>query len=128
MPPIHFRSQLDHFCPKSSSCSRELYFISIFCGLSLIPTLQFLVRHEGTTALFPLYVPLRAYISMKTMSSATEDRGPLFLQAIWIEAAIASLFVAARIFARIKIQGKLSLDDYLMVLALVIRSLPELRS
>lgn len=65
---------------------------------------------------------------MKNMSSDTEDRGPLFLQAIWIEAAIASLFVAARIFARIKIQGKLSLDDYLLVLALVIRSLPELRS
>lgn len=62
------------------------------------------------------------------MSSAIEDRGPLFLQAIWIEAAIASLFVAARIFARIKIQGKLSLDDYLLVLALVIRRLPELRS
>lgn len=60
------------------------------------------------------------------MSSATEDRGPLFLQAIWTEAAIASLFVAARIFARIKIQGKLSLDDYLLVLALVIPSLPKL--
>ena len=76
----------------------------------------------------PVYVLLRAFKSMKNMSSATEDRGPLFLQAIWIEAAIASLFVAARIFARIKIQGKLSSDDYLLVLALVIRSLPELRS
>ncbi|MCJ1343544.1 hypothetical protein MMC31_001739 [Peltigera leucophlebia] len=53
------------------------------------------------------------------MNSATEDRGPLFLQAIWIEAAIASLFVAARIFTRIKIQGKLSPDDYLLVLALL---------
>lgn len=63
---------------------------------------------------------------MRNMSSATEDRGPLFLQAIWIEAAIASLFVAARIFTRIKIQGKLSPDDYLLVLALVFGSLPKL--
>lgn len=58
---------------------------------------------------------------MRNMNSATDDRGPLFLQAIWIEAGIASLFVAARIFTRIKIQGKLSPDDYLLVLALVFR-------
>lgn len=62
------------------------------------------------------------------MSSATEDRGPLFLQAIWIEATIASLFVVARIFTRIKIQGKLSPDDYLLVLALVFSHLPRLPS
>ncbi len=54
--------------------------------------------------------------------SATEDRGPLLLQAIWIEATIASFFIAARIIARIKIQGRLSLDDYLMIFSLVVPS------
>lgn len=50
---------------------------------------------------------------------ATDNRAPMLLQATWIEVGIATPFLLARLYARRKQMGKLSLDDYLMALSLV---------
>lgn len=56
---------------------------------------------------------------MESLPPPSENRGPLMLQVTWIAVGIASIFLAARIFTRIKTLGKLKLDDYLILLALV---------
>lgn len=49
----------------------------------------------------------------------SEKRGPVFLQAVWIGVAIATLSLIARCMARYKRKARLLLDDWLMILALV---------
>lgn len=56
---------------------------------------------------------------MDRLPPPTEDRGPMFLEANWIGVSFATLVIVARIFTRVKVVGRLSLDDYLMVVALV---------
>jgi hypothetical protein len=43
----------------------------------------------------------------------------MLLQATWIQFAVASIFVALRVTARLKHVGCLQLDDYAMILSLV---------
>lgn len=50
---------------------------------------------------------------------ASDDRGPLFIRAIFIMAGIAIPVMVARVYARIKHRGKLAWDDYLMIVSLV---------
>ena len=60
---------------------------------------------------------------MDHLPPPADDRGPLQLEASWIGVGIAVLVVTARIYTRVKIVRRLSLDDYLMVAALVSASL-----
>lgn len=59
---------------------------------------------------------------METLPPPGENRGPLLLRVTWIAVGISTVFTAARIFTRIETSGKLQLDDYLMLLALVIQA------
>jgi hypothetical protein len=45
--------------------------------------------------------------------------GPRCLVAIWVEAAIAIVFVAIRMYTQVKIVGRVNADDYLIIGALV---------
>ncbi|MCJ1369774.1 hypothetical protein MMC20_000986, partial [Loxospora ochrophaea] len=45
-------------------------------------------------------------------------RGPGLLQATWIEAAIATIVVTARIFTRSKLARAMGWDDYFIVITL----------
>jgi hypothetical protein len=49
----------------------------------------------------------------------TENRGPMLVRATWIITAIGLPFLVARVCARLKHVGRLSWDDYLMILSLV---------
>lgn len=50
---------------------------------------------------------------------STEDKGPTILVTICVIVGISTLFVAGRLFVRVKILGQTHLDDYLTVLSLV---------
>ena len=45
--------------------------------------------------------------------------GPKILAANWTEASIATVIVCIRIFTQIKVVGRVGIDDYLILLALV---------
>uniref|UniRef100_A0A093UM92 Rhodopsin domain-containing protein n=1 Tax=Talaromyces marneffei PM1 TaxID=1077442 RepID=A0A093UM92_TALMA len=49
-----------------------------------------------------------------------QDRGPTILIAMWTTTSIATLFVAARLFTRIRILRNIGLDDYLIASSMVI--------
>jgi hypothetical protein len=46
-----------------------------------------------------------------------DNKGPTILGTIAVVTALSSLFSAARIFVRGRLQGKLLLDDYLIVIS-----------
>lgn len=48
-----------------------------------------------------------------------EDQGPLILRVICAVTVISTLASAGRLFVRGKIQGKLLLDDYLIIISVV---------
>ncbi|KAK1467644.1 integral membrane protein [Colletotrichum cuscutae] len=54
-----------------------------------------------------------------TTSYSTDNKGPGIIVAICIIVGISTLFVAMRLFVRIKILGQTHLDDHLTVLSLV---------
>ena len=45
--------------------------------------------------------------------------GPKILAANWTEAGIATVVVCIRMFTQIKVVGRVGIDDYLILLALV---------
>ncbi|KAI9760802.1 MAG: hypothetical protein M4579_001432 [Chaenotheca gracillima] len=49
-----------------------------------------------------------------------DSRGNSMLEAVWIEAGIASIIMGLRMYTRIAIVKKVSLDDYLMMLSLIL--------
>ncbi|EED22505.1 conserved hypothetical protein [Talaromyces stipitatus ATCC 10500] len=49
-----------------------------------------------------------------------QNRGPTILIAMWTTTSIATLFVAARLFTRIRILRDIGLDDYLIAASMVI--------
>ena len=49
-----------------------------------------------------------------------DSRGPTILIAMWTTTSIATLFVIARLYTRIKILRSLGLDDYLMACSMVL--------
>ncbi|OHE94163.1 integral membrane protein [Colletotrichum orchidophilum] len=55
-----------------------------------------------------------------TTSYSTEDKGPGIIAAVCIIVGISTLFVASRLFVRIKILGQTHLDDYLTVVSLLL--------
>ncbi|KAK1633479.1 hypothetical protein BDP81DRAFT_433862 [Colletotrichum phormii] len=58
--------------------------------------------------------------SSTTISYSTEDKGPGIIVAICIIVGISTLFVAMRLFVRIKILGQTHLDDHLTVASLLL--------
>ena len=50
---------------------------------------------------------------------AAQDKGPTILWAIWVFTIASTIFVAARLFARIKLLKNHGLDDYLIVVSTV---------
>jgi hypothetical protein len=48
-----------------------------------------------------------------------QSRGPTILIAMWTTTSIATFFVAARVYTRLKILRSFGLDDYLMVFSIV---------
>ncbi|TQN69525.1 hypothetical protein CSHISOI_06041 [Colletotrichum shisoi] len=52
-------------------------------------------------------------------SYAAEDKGPNIILTVCVIVGISTLFVAARLFVRIKILGQTHLDDHLTVLSLI---------
>jgi hypothetical protein len=56
---------------------------------------------------------------MSTTLQPDVNIGPSAVIAGWVEASIAIIIVAARIYTQVKVVGRVGVDDYLMVLALV---------
>lgn len=50
---------------------------------------------------------------------AAENKGPAILAACYTVEAIASFFVAARLFVRGRMMGKWQLDDWLIIVSMV---------
>ena len=50
---------------------------------------------------------------------AAEDKGPAIIISMSITTAIATLFIAARLFVRGRLLGKMHWDDYLITVSLV---------
>lgn len=47
------------------------------------------------------------------------NRGALILTVIWVECAIACIFVAARVYARTRLIHNMGIDDWMILWALV---------
>ncbi|OLN83433.1 hypothetical protein CCHL11_03055 [Colletotrichum chlorophyti] len=58
--------------------------------------------------------------SSESASYGAEDKGPSIIITICIIVGISTLFVAGRLFVRLKILGKAHLDDHLTVLSLIL--------
>lgn len=58
----------------------------------------------------------------------SDTRGPMLLQATWIQTGIATPFLVARVYARWRQMGRLGWDDYLMILSLVSTASGNIRS
>jgi hypothetical protein len=56
---------------------------------------------------------------MSTPLQPDVNIGPSAVIAGWVEASIAIIIVSARIYTQTRVVGRVGLDDYLMVLALV---------
>jgi hypothetical protein len=50
---------------------------------------------------------------------ASQNKGPRIIVIVYVFTILASLFVAGRIFSRIKKLGRLAVDDYLILISLV---------
>ncbi len=49
----------------------------------------------------------------------TEDKGPAMVISMSVLTAVATVFVAARLFARARLLGRMHWDDYLITVSLV---------
>lgn len=57
--------------------------------------------------------------SMGPQTPSSANKGPMINAVVWIGAGVALLLVLLRLFTRAKIVGKVGLDDYVMVFAMV---------
>jgi hypothetical protein len=54
-----------------------------------------------------------------TPEIASQNKGPRIIVIVYVFTILASLFVAGRIFSRIKKLGRLAVDDYLILISMV---------
>lgn len=57
---------------------------------------------------------------------AAQDKGPAIVAICWAFTAMATVFVVARIFTRIKMYNKLRSDDYWVIAGLVSLLIPKI--
>jgi hypothetical protein len=60
-----------------------------------------------------------AAMSTLTPEQMAEDKGPAIIISMSITTAVATMFLAARLFVRARLLGKMHWDDYLITVSLV---------
>ena len=62
---------------------------------------------------------LNGFLQMALLSKMPYDNGPMILGVTWMEAGLAVIAVALRLFARVRRTKSLGIEDWAMLLAMV---------